>query len=352
MRGIVSEYELEALPELGDGYGAQELYSAFGEVDVQHGRRPRHPLVDEALDLIRQKGLRDLLELTDEMFFRRHPERRGTPLKKGEAKLIGEWRRLRAAASAALSIDTSRHLGGNRESEQFFGALASLARRGAGWLTQPGSPQRRAALTIARQAINRGVPALGRWTGGQAPSWLGGLVPQQEYEWESELEISPIRKIYPDAMMEHLGHAAAESHGEAEAETLAGALIPLAARVVPQAAPTLMRAMPGLASGVAGVVRSLHRDPVTRPLVRVVPAIVRGTAANIAQNASRGVEMTPQAAVRALALQTLRMLGSPQASARAFRRSRVLDGQFHRRTGIGQPAGAYGACPSCSARMG
>jgi hypothetical protein len=62
--------------------------------------------------------------------------------------------------------------------------------------------------------------------------------------------------------------------------------------------------------------------------------------------------MTPQAAVRALALQTLRMLGSPQASARAFRRSRVLDRQFHHRTGIGQPAGAYGACPSCSARIG
>src|SRR4029077_6302439 len=171
------------------------------------------------------------------------------------------------------------------------------------------------------------------------------------YEWESELEINPIRKVYPDAMMEHLGHAAAESHGEAEAETFASALIPLAARVVPNAAPTLMRAMPGLASGVAGVVRSLHRDPVTRPLLRVVPTIVRGTAANIAQNAARGVEMTPQAAVRALALQTLRMLGNPQASARAFRRSRTLDRQFHHRTGIGQPAGAYGACPSCSARM-
>ena len=207
-----------------------------------------------------------------------------------------------------LSAGYESELEGDRESEQFFGALANLARRGAGWLTAPGSPQRQAALTLARQAINRGVPALGRWRGGQTASWLGGLLPQQEYEWESELEISPIRKIYPDAMMEHLGHAAAEAHGEAEAESLAGAMIPLAARVVPQAAPTLMRAMPGLVSGVAGVVRRLHRDPCTRPLVRVVPAIVRGTAANIAQNAARGVEVTPQAAVRALAQQTLRCL--------------------------------------------
>jgi hypothetical protein len=49
-------------------------------------------------------------------------------------------------------------------------------------------------------------------------------------------------------------------------------MVPLAARVIPQAAPALARAMPGLVSGVAGVVRTLHSDPVTRPLVRVVPA--------------------------------------------------------------------------------
>jgi hypothetical protein len=242
-------------------------------------------------------------------------------------------------------------LEGDRESEQFFGALANLARRGVGWLTAPGSPQRQAALTLARQAINQGLPALGRWGGGQAASWLGGLLPQQEYEWEGEFEISPIRRIYPDAMMEHLGHAAAEAQGEAEAESLAGAMIPLAARVIPQAAPTLMRAMPGLVSGVAGVVRSLHSDPVTRPLVRVVPAIVRRTAANIAQNTSRGVAVTPQAAVRALAQQTLRVLGSPQASAQAFRRSRVLDRDFHRRAGIGVPAIPSHPCPSCGAKV-
>jgi hypothetical protein len=250
-----------------------------------------------------------------------------------------------------LGTGHAGELEGDRESEQFFGALSNLARRGAGWLTTSGSPQRGLALSVARQALNRGLPALGQWAGSQAASWLAGLLPQQEYEWESELEISPIRKIYPDAMLEHLGHAAAEAHGEAEAESLAGAMIPLAARVVPQAAPTLMRAMPGLASGIAGVVRSLHSDPVTRPLLRVVPAIVRSTAANIAQNTSRGVAVTPQAAVRALGQQTLRVLGSPQASAQAFRRSRVLDRHFHRRAGIGRSPGAYLACPSCGAKV-
>src|SRR5215510_7948200 len=82
---------------------------------------------------------------------------------------------------------------GELESEQFFGALANLARRGAGWLTAPGSPQRRLALWAARQALNRGLPALGRSAGTRisgtangtagaslgtsAASWLGGLLP-------------------------------------------------------------------------------------------------------------------------------------------------------------------------------
>jgi hypothetical protein len=256
---------------------------------------------------------------------------------------------------------------GELESEQFFGALANLARRGAGWIAAPGSPQRQLALSVARQALNRGLPALGQWLGGriggtgngaagralgsQTASWLGGLLPQQEYEaeLEGEFEISPIRKIYPDAMLEHLGHAAAATQSEAEAEALAGAMIPLAARVVPRAAPALMRATPGLVCGISGVVHGLRRSPTTRPLVRVVPAIVRRTAATIAHQASRGAPVTPQAAVRTLARQTLRVLGSPQQSARAFRRSRALDRHFHRTCG---PIPSFArACPSCGSRV-
>jgi hypothetical protein len=248
---------------------------------------------------------------------------------------------------------------GELESEQFFGALANLARRGAGWIAAPGSPQRRFALAAARQALNRGLPALGRWAAGTngatvgtiGADLLGSLLPQQEYEaeLEGEFEVSPIRKIYPDAMMEHLGHAAAETHSEAEAEALAGAMIPLAARVIPRAAPVLMRATPGLVCGISGVVHGLRRSPTTRPLVRVVPAIVRRTASSIAQQASRGAPVTPQTAVRTLARQTLRVLGSPQQSARAFRRSRVLDRHFHRT--CGPMARAVPACPSCGARV-
>lgn len=257
----------------------------------------------------------------------------------------------------------------DQESEQFFGALANLARRGVGWLTAPGSPQRRLALSAARQAINRGLPALGRWVGGQiggsangaagaslgtsAGHWLSNLLPQQEFEsefeWESQGEVNPMRKIYPDALMEHLGHAAAETHSEAEAEALVGAMVPLAARVVARAAPAITRATPGLVCGLAGVVRTLRSSPATRPLIRTVPSIVRNMAASLAQQSSRGVAVTPQTAVRTLARQTLRVLGSPQQAAHAFRRSRSLDRQFHR-AGAAAVATSCPMCRSCGAR--
>jgi hypothetical protein len=247
-----------------------------------------------------------------------------------------------------LGVGLESSLEGDREAEQFFGALSNLARRGVGWLTTPGSPQRRAALTLARQALNQGLPTLGQWDGQRAASWLGGFLPQRE----SEFEINPVRKIYPDAMMEHLGHAAAEAYGEAEAESLAGAMIPLAARVVPRAAPALTRAMPGLVSGVSSVVRQLHRDPTTRPLVRVMPTVVRRTAADIAQSSATGVPVSPEQAVRMLARQILRVLGNRQSSAQAFRRSRALDRKFHRHGGaIGSSSCACGKCRSCGAKV-
>jgi hypothetical protein len=231
---------------------------------------------------------------------------------------------------------------GELQNRRFFGVLSNLARR----VPSQGSLLTRVAMAAARQGARRAFPALRRaGVGATVPtSWMD---PSASCDCptagSSEAEISPIRRIYPDAMMEHLGHAAAETQSEAEAQALAGAMVPLAARIVPRAAPAIMRAAPGLVCGLTGVVNTLRRNPATRPLVRTVPAIVRNTAASIAQQTSRGLSVTPQAAVRTLARQTVRLLGSPRQAARAFKRSRVLDRQFHRTGGAVVPG-----CPTCS----
>ena len=285
------------------------------------------------------------------------------------AALEYELEALPELGMAQESHEHEMEMEGESESEQFFGSLANLAKRGAGWLGASGSPQRRFALWAARKALSQGLPAAGRWAGtrlggsasgtagadigSQVSSFLSDLLPQQEaeMEWESEAELNPVRKWYPDAMLEHLGHAAAETENEAEAEALAGAMIPLAARVVPSAAAAMMRATPALVCGLAGVTRALRRGPGTKPLVRVVPSIARRTAAAIGRQAAAGTPVSPQAAVKALAAETMRVLGGRQEAAQAFRRSQRLDRQFH-----GMPAksratcNCAGKCESCGAK--
>lgn len=257
---------------------------------------------------------------------------------------------------------------GDRESEQFFGALAGLAKKGVGWLTKSGSPQRRFALSAARKALSQGLPAAGRWAGtkiggangsgagaqlgAKAASALGDLLPQQEMEaeWEMEGELNPVRRWYPDAMLEHMGHAAAETENEVEAEALAGAMIPLAARAVPKAAPAILRATPALVCGVAGVTRALRQGPGTKPLVRVLPAIVKNTAKKIAQQTASGQPVSPQAAVQTLAKETAKVLGDRGQATQAFKRSQQLDRQFHKVAGVrGKKQGCgCSKCQHCS----
>lgn len=236
-----------------------------------------------------------------------------------------------------LEGECEYELEGEYESEEFFRTLGAVARRAAPVLRRVGLNAARTALgglgdvgaAVGGAFSPRGAALgrqLGQVVGRHARSWL----PQSEFEGELEWEVNPIRRIYPDALMEHLGHAAAEAESEAEAEAFLGALIPLAARLVPQVAPAIMRAAPNLIRGVSGVARTLRSSPTTRPLVRTLPTVVRRTAATISRQAAQGRPVTPATAVRSLANQTVRVISNPQRCVHAYRRSQALDRRFHR----------------------
>jgi len=229
-----------------------------------------------------------------------------------------------------LEHDTAREA--ELESEQFFARLARLAHRASQ------SPAlRQIGLAAARSALQAGDAA--------APcSCRGGSPP------EGEAEVNPLQRVHPEALMEHLGHAAAEAHNEGEAEALIGALIPLAARLLPQIAPVILRAAPGLIPGVAVVARTLRRSPVTRPLVRTIPTIVRRTAASISQQVRQGRVVSPRSAVQTLARQTAQVLGSPSRTMAAWRRSRLLDGHHHRGSGAVPVSKCGGTCALCGGK--
>ena len=181
---------------------------------------------------------------------------------------------------------------------------------------------------------------------------------EDEFEGEDEHEISPIRKIYPDAMMEHLGELAAESESEDEAAehflpligmaaskllpVVARAVAPMAKRALPKIARALTRSTPQLTKGIGRVAKVLHRNPQTRHLLRAVPTIARRTVGNIARQTARGRNVTPRTAVRTLAKQARYVLGSPRQRQHALRRHKNLERRFHGKWGRGIARPHYG----------
>jgi len=184
---------------------------------------------------------------------------------------------------------------------------------------------------------------------------LGSLLGEgeEEGEFEDEDEVSPIRKIYPDAMMEHLGELAAEAETEDEAAehflpligmaaskllpVVAKAIAPAAKRMLPKIARAVTRATPHLTKSIAKVARGLHRNPQTRHLLKVVPGIARRTVGTVARQAAHGRRVTPHTAVRTLARHARRVLAHPAQRKLALRHHRHLERRFHHRYGKGIP---------------
>ena len=178
-----------------------------------------------------------------------------------------------------------------------------------------------------------------------------------EAEGELESEISPIRKIYPDAMMEHIAHMAAEAETEQEAAehflpliglaaskllpVVAKAAGPLIKKALPQIARAVTRVQPRLTRGITTIARGLHRNPATRPLLRAMPSIARRTVHSVATQAAKGRTVTPQTATRTLAQQTRRVLANRPQRARTLQRSRAMDRQLHHKVapGVARPHG-------------
>jgi hypothetical protein len=269
-----------------------------------------------------------------------------------------EWE---ALPELELELEGEGELEGELETEQFFGRLAKMATSPA--LRRIGMAAARAALQSLSESELEGELEGEFEFENEGEGFLGGIVQglgsllgegELEGELEYEYELNPIKRVYPDAMMEHLAHAAMEAENEQEAAEqffpliglAAAKLLPLAAKAGAKLLPKLMRSAPKLIRGVSNMTRSLHRNPQTRPLLRTMPTIVNNTMNNLARQAASGRPVTSQQAVRTLARQANRVLSNPQRCAQAYRRSRALDRQMHRVGGV--PVGSQGKrCPTC-----
>jgi hypothetical protein len=281
--------------------------------------------------------------------------------------------------------------------------LKNWASRQWGAVRTPGSWQN-TAVRLADRAILSAAPNIGAALGGSRGENVGkaiqsagmAVIPENwresefelegegefEHELEFESEISPVTRIYPDAMMEHLAYAAMEAENEHEAAEgflplipmIAGKLLPLAAKMapkiagklLPRLARTVSRVTPHLTRGVGNLTRTLYRHPRTRPLLRTIPSTARRAMTTIAKQAASGRPVTPHHALRVLAKTNHRLLTNPRIINSVMRKSQLMDGRAHRIAGlppgtghgpsIGVGRGAGGAmpirggfCPSCGA---
>jgi hypothetical protein len=203
----------------------------------------------------------------------------------------------------------------------------------------------------------------------EGEGWLGAIgniassllgESEDEGEYEDEYEVSPVRKIYPDAMMEHLGELAAEAETEDEAAehflpligmaaskllpVVARAVAPAAKRLLPKIAKAVTRATPHLTRRIGTVAKTLHRNPQTRHLLKTVPTIARRTVGSIARQAASGGRVTPATAVKTLTRQARHVLAHPQHRRAALRHHQHLERRLHHRYGrsLARPHSTYG----------
>jgi hypothetical protein len=242
------------------------------------------------------------------------------------------------------------------EAEAFLESVQQAARSGRRY-----RPLALAAMAAARAALSEG-----RY--GDVESELEGSL---EGEWEVTPQAFHQSFVQGEAgpsaaLMEHLGHAAAEAESNGEAFAFLAPLLPLAMKALPLATKALgmgakkmlpkiasrvVKVAPKLMKGVNAAAKSLRANPATKQLVQALPQIVRRTTADLAQQVAQGQQVTGDGAVRMFANQTAQLLGNPQAAMQVLDRAKSIDQKVDQAvTSIvqnGQGTPAAGEAPAC-----
>jgi hypothetical protein len=198
------------------------------------------------------------------------------------------------------------------------------------------SGRRYRPLALAAMAAARAALSEGRY-----PDVESELESALEGEWEATPESFRQSFLQHEAapsaaLMEHLGHAAAEAESNGEAFAFLAPLLPLAlkalplaakfgAKMLPKVASKLIKVAPKLMKGVNAAAKTLRTNPATKPLVQALPQVVRRTAADLAQQVAQQKPLNGNVAIRTLANQIAQLLGNPQETMQALGRAQALD---------------------------
>ncbi len=213
------------------------------------------------------------------------------------------------------------------EGEQFFGKIGKFLKK---------LPLKNIAKVVA--------PLVGTAIGGPVGTALGGLAVkalgegeyEDEYEVHGEGESEMVHEIaahelsHHEALAEIMAEAASHEVHEGEAEAMAGAATLTV--ISPRDRRALRRILPHMIRGTAILTRVLRRRRATRPMVRVVPTIVRRTIRDLKKQAARGIPITRKRAAVTASKQVRRVLSSPKAVATAITRNAKVSKAYKRPT--------------------
>jgi hypothetical protein len=201
------------------------------------------------------------------------------------------------------------------EGELFFGKIGRFLKK------LPLKNIAKALVPIVSTAI---AGPLGPALGGLATKALGEGEYEDEYETHGEGESEMVHEIaghglnHHEALAEVMAEAASHEVHEGEAEAMAGAAT---LTVISPRDRRARRILPHMIRGTAILTRVLRRRKSTRPLVRVVPTIVRRSVKDLKRQAARGIPISRKRAAVTTARQVRRVLSSPKACATAITRN-------------------------------
>lgn len=211
---------------------------------------------------------------------------------------------------------------GEFEGEQFFGSIFKKI-----------APFVKKALPVLRNVAKVAAPMVATAVGGP----LGGIIGKAatgfleseyegEYEFESEGEseaefetvmAGPLTE--QQALGELMAAAASKAVSDLEAEAHIGAANVIV--LTPEDRDTLRAVLPSINRGAAVLTRILRQRTVTRPVVRVIPTIVKRTAVSLKNKAAAGQPVTKKIAAKTMATQTRKVLAHPAVCSKAINRN-------------------------------
>lgn len=220
----------------------------------------------------------------------------------------------------------------DEEGDEFWGKLKSLGKKA--WSAAKKVAKK--VAPIAKAHAGKIGTLIGGAVGGPAGAAIGGKIggfvknlEDEDDGFDSEDEMNATIQIPSDDedMAEAMAAAAVRSR-PADAQALGGAL---AVTIMSRTPLTVKAVSPAIANATGRVAKAMAADRRARPLIAVLPSVVKDTTAALNRKAAKGKPITPRTAARVMTKQAKRTLRSTPRLTKALAGNAVKRRRLNRK---------------------